>query len=206
MADEDKRKHLEMIQGVVARLAGNSFSIKGWAVALIAVLGGFAAKDANPRFVLGLWLPVLCFWGLDAYYLRQEKLFRKLYDAAVKGDANSPLYSMNTQPFEAELGSVIKLAFSRTVLWLHIPIVLFVLALSSYSLFHICRQKAVSHPAQSAMSGTKPSFQLINFAASESICTATVWSIRSGTRNTSAIMRAAVTNGSAQATARLCLR
>ena len=115
---------------------------------------------------------------------------RKLYDAAVKGDANSPLYSMNTQPFEAELGSVIKLAFSRTVLWLHIPIVLFVLALSSYPLFHICRQKAVSHPAQSAMSGTKPSFQLINFAASESICTATVWSIRSGTRNTSAIMRA----------------
>jgi hypothetical protein len=27
MTDEDRRKHLEMIQGVVARLAGNSFSI-----------------------------------------------------------------------------------------------------------------------------------------------------------------------------------
>ena len=53
----NQQKHLEMLQAAIARLAGNSFAIKGWAVALVAVLGGFAAKDADPRFVFALWLP-----------------------------------------------------------------------------------------------------------------------------------------------------
>ena len=48
--DEDRRKHLELIQGVITRLAGNSFSIKSWAVGLITVLGSLAAKDADLRF------------------------------------------------------------------------------------------------------------------------------------------------------------
>jgi hypothetical protein len=132
--DEDKRKHLELIQGVVGRLAGNSFSIKGWAVGLIAILGGFAAKDADPRFVFGLWLPMLCFWGLDAFYLREEKLFRKLYQAAVIDSKDVPLYSMDTKPFVSQVGSTVEVAFSPSILWLHIPILIFVLALSTYSL------------------------------------------------------------------------
>ncbi|SHA19705.1 hypothetical protein BTHERMOSOX_1623 [Bathymodiolus thermophilus thioautotrophic gill symbiont] len=31
-------KHLEITQGVVNRLAGNSFSIKGWSMAILAQL------------------------------------------------------------------------------------------------------------------------------------------------------------------------
>jgi hypothetical protein len=40
--NEDQRKCFEPLQAVISRLAGNSFSVKGWAVALVAVLGGFA--------------------------------------------------------------------------------------------------------------------------------------------------------------------
>jgi len=33
---ENKVKHLEMIQAVIARMATNSFMFKGWAVTLVA--------------------------------------------------------------------------------------------------------------------------------------------------------------------------
>ena len=36
---EKKIKHLEMIQGVINRMAGNSFALKGWSVTLIALTG-----------------------------------------------------------------------------------------------------------------------------------------------------------------------
>src|ERR1035441_7737570 len=78
-ADEDFRKHLDLVQGVVNRLVGNSFSVKTWAVGLITILGALTAKDGDPRMAIALLFPALCFWGLDAYYLRQERLFRELY-------------------------------------------------------------------------------------------------------------------------------
>jgi hypothetical protein len=142
--NDDQRKYFELLQTVIARLAGNSFSIKGWAVALVAVLGGFAAKDADPRFVFALWLPALCFWGLDAFYLRQEKLFRKLYDAAIKPGSSIVVFSMDTKSYEADVPGIVRVALSRTVLWLHLPILAFVLALSCYSIY---RSAATATPA-----------------------------------------------------------
>ncbi len=154
--NDDQRKYFELLQGVIARLAGNSFSIKGWAVALVAVLGGFAAKDADPRFVFGLWLPALCFWGLDAFYLRQERLFRALYNAAIAPGSNLAVYSMNTKPFESEIPGVLKVAFSRTILWLYLPILAFVLALSAYS---ICRYVVAPGPTAASQSATRPGIE-----------------------------------------------
>jgi hypothetical protein len=130
-------KYLEMLQAVIARLAGNSFSIKSWAVALVAVLGGFAAKDSDPRFVFGLWLPAFCFWGLDSFYLRQEQLYRALYDAVVSGEPKVPIYSMSTSQIEHLVPSIFRTAFSHTVLWLHLPILAFVLLLSTYSIYRV---------------------------------------------------------------------
>ena len=75
-----KLKHLELIQGVINRLAGNSFYIKGWTVVLLsALLVLVVREDQSDLGWLGL-LPVLVFWGLDAYFLWQERLFRALYD------------------------------------------------------------------------------------------------------------------------------
>jgi hypothetical protein len=34
--EESELKHLEFIQGVIARLANNSFLLKGWSVTLVA--------------------------------------------------------------------------------------------------------------------------------------------------------------------------
>ena len=75
-----KLKHLEFIQGVINRLATNSFRIKGWAVVLVSALLVLLARKESIGFVYVGFLPVLVFWGLDGYFLWQERLFRDLYD------------------------------------------------------------------------------------------------------------------------------
>lgn len=145
MTDDDRRKHLEFIQAVVTRLAGNSFAIKGWAVALITVLGGLAAKDADVRLAALLLFPALCFWGLDAYYLREERLYRKLYDKVSRGDTSVPDYSLNATLCKSEVAGIVKVAFSPTVRWLHIPIVVFVAIVIVYA---AARPGAVSPPPE----------------------------------------------------------
>lgn len=41
--DERKLKHLELIQGVINRLAGNFFTVKGWSVLLVSALFALGA-------------------------------------------------------------------------------------------------------------------------------------------------------------------
>src|ERR1039458_2620376 len=77
---ENKRKHLEMIQGIINRMASNLFYLKGWTITLIAALFALAAKDANPKYIFVAYFPVIIFWVLDGYFLSQERRFRALYD------------------------------------------------------------------------------------------------------------------------------
>ena len=77
---ESKTKHLELIQGVINRLSTNSFLIKGWSVVLVSALFALSAGNSNPAFIFLAYIPVLVFWGLDGYFLWEERKFRKLYD------------------------------------------------------------------------------------------------------------------------------
>src|SRR5690242_13198261 len=81
MNSEYKLKHLEFIQSIVNRMASNSFLLKGWSVTLVAALFALAAKDSDKKYIVVAYFPVLVFWILDAYFLSQERQFRKLYDA-----------------------------------------------------------------------------------------------------------------------------
>lgn len=97
-----KLKHLELIQGVINRLAGNSFYMKGWAVVLLsALLVLVVREDRGDLGWLGL-LPVLVFWGLDAYFLWQERLFRALYDRVRLIDAAEIDFSMDVGVVRAD--------------------------------------------------------------------------------------------------------
>jgi hypothetical protein len=75
-----KDRHLEFIQGVINRMASNSFLIKGWTITLISALFALAAKDSSQDFIIIAYFPAIMLWLLDGYYLYQERLFRKLYD------------------------------------------------------------------------------------------------------------------------------
>lgn len=90
-------KHLEFIQTVVGRLGNNGFLVRGWAISIAGLFFGFAVQSDDWRLALSSVLPVLVFWGLDAYFLRAERLFRELYKAVVTGDDGiEPFYMAAT--------------------------------------------------------------------------------------------------------------
>lgn len=114
-----KQAHLEMIQGVISRLSNNSFLLKEWSVILIAALFALAAKDSNPFFVYLAYFPAISFWGLDAYFLRQEKLFRALFDKVRKLQENEIDFSMDTSGKQSTVASWWTVLFSKTLLAFH---------------------------------------------------------------------------------------
>lgn len=83
-SSEIKIRYLELIQTIIGRMANNSFMLKGWAVTLIAGILVLASKDSDKCFFLIAYIPVVMFWLLDSYFLQQERLYRKLYNNAVK--------------------------------------------------------------------------------------------------------------------------
>ena len=88
-------KHLEFIQGVVNRLGRNSFLLKGWSMAVL-VAGALLMvrlRPDQPLLALTLLLPVVGFWMLDAYFLRQERLFRAEYNRVRQQDETD--FAMN---------------------------------------------------------------------------------------------------------------
>ena len=116
---ENKVAHLEMIQRVITRMAGNSFLIKGWSVTLVVALFALAAANMNESFVYLAYFPAFMFWALDAYFLRQERLFRKLYDH-VRGAENERVdFSMNTKPFDEKVDGTWGVAWSYTLRLFH---------------------------------------------------------------------------------------
>lgn len=112
---EAKHKHLEFVQLTITRMAANSFLLKGWCVTLVAALAALAARDARADFLLIAFFPALAFWGLDAYFLRQERLFRKLYDA-VRANTGEIDYSLNTAPYNDNVPTWLPTALSGTLL------------------------------------------------------------------------------------------
>jgi hypothetical protein len=113
---ENKIKHLEMIQNVVTRMAGNSFLLKGWSVTLVSALIALSAAGTDRRFMLIAFFPSIMFWILDGYFLRQERLFRKLYDNVRQSTETSVDFSMNTAPFARDVSPLIGVIFSQTLI------------------------------------------------------------------------------------------
>ena len=96
---EAKLKHLEFIQGVINRLASDSFHMKGWSVVLVAALFVLMSRQGSTNLALIGLFPVAAFWGLDGYFLSQERLFRTLYDHVRDQDTAAVDFSMDVKPF-----------------------------------------------------------------------------------------------------------
>ena len=122
--DERKLKHLELIQGVINRLAGNSFLVKGWSILLVSALLTLAARR-QPGASAGLlgipFLPALIFWGLDGYFLWQERLYRALYNQVRVQPEEKIDFSMETEEFKTgpKAKTWPKAVFSTTLIPFH---------------------------------------------------------------------------------------
>jgi hypothetical protein len=156
LSHEIIHKELDLIQDVVKRMATNSFQVKAWLIgvlsALVVIEGKsiFAQANGNNAFSiemnLFLFLPIFCFWYLDAFFLSTEKLYRELYKWVItyRPITNAYLYDLNTFVREAngvtenlikEKNSLWKTMFSKTLLLFYVVPLLFVFGLLFFNSF-----------------------------------------------------------------------
>ena len=69
--------HLQIEQGIISRMAENCRQCKLWSVTTIAAILFFAARSSSPEHALIALVPLALLWGLDGYYLGQERAFRR---------------------------------------------------------------------------------------------------------------------------------
>ena len=160
LTDAAIHKELDLIQDIIKRMAANSFQVKTWMMAIVTAIlafkheeifsGGTSCNHAGVWISLVLLFPVLMFWYLDAFFLRTERQYRRLYHWVV---TNRPftkayLYDLNTfirEDFTASplppaanllvgIADIAGIMFSKTLRWFYaIPLVL-VLTLILYNI------------------------------------------------------------------------
>ncbi len=127
--------HMSMIQGIVTRLETNSFTLKALAMTLAASVLAFTGAVKNPNWVYPLagCLPVVAFWIMDAKYLRLGRLFRRLFDEVRLGTVSEP-FTMNISPYKKQEQGGLRIAFSWSICWFYLSILL-TFAIVSYYFF-----------------------------------------------------------------------
>ncbi len=129
---DEKIKHLEFVQNVITRMNANSFQLKGWMITIVSALLALYANSEKLLYVLVALVPVIVFWCLDAYYLKQETLYRKLYQDIANNNGVEP-FDMNTSRYEV---CYYKVFWSKTIAGLYCTITILLLLLGIFLTFN----------------------------------------------------------------------
>lgn len=119
--EEILHKEIDLIQGVINRMAHNSFMLKGWLVTIIVAVLALTKDTLLTNKVdylsLILMLPLIVFWYLDAFFLHKERCYRKLYDWVIekRKKTDEHLYSLNYKRFEKDVDNIFCIMFSKTL-------------------------------------------------------------------------------------------
>jgi hypothetical protein len=124
-------KEIDIIQGIINRLAHDSFLVKGWAITLIVVT---LLLQGSEEKVIVAFVPLIAFWILDSYYLQQERLYRELYKWVISKRLNTDehLFDMNATRFKDKVHSIPQVMASITLLTFYGSIALLLLLLILY--------------------------------------------------------------------------
>lgn len=126
-------EHLKLVQGVVARMAGNSTQMKTWAVSLVTAAFVFSGLSDDPHWLIGVGglIPVAAFWLLDAKYLHLERCYVRLYDAIVAGTPVAP-FDLEYRSHVQAVDSVWRIAWSWSVFWFYGALLVLMLVLVAF--------------------------------------------------------------------------
>lgn len=96
-------EYLNLIQGNVARMAGNSALMKGFAATMIAAMLGMCVSNSIKWYYIAIMIiPLLAFVRLDIYYLQLEKRYRNLYALVAAKDVNWSHFALDLKHPELE--------------------------------------------------------------------------------------------------------
>lgn len=115
---ETKAKHLEMIQGVIGRMGGNLFYLRGWSITLAAGLLALLAQKDSPKLfsLVMLGSVTIIFWIYDGYFLSLERKYRDLYDKVRRMPDSKIDFSMDVSEFSIlKKNALFYCVFSKTL-------------------------------------------------------------------------------------------
>ena len=153
---ENLHKELDLVQDIIKRMAQNSFQVKAWLIGILSALvvleskAIFAQAASDNTFSiemnLFLFLPILCFWYLDAFFLSTEKLYRELYKWIIENRPHTYAYQYDLNTFIRTVGdkttyllkpqnSAGRMMWSKTLLPFYAVPLLFVVGVVFYNLW-----------------------------------------------------------------------
>lgn len=123
--NENKLKHLELIQGVITRMAGNLFYLRGWVITLVAgVLALLSQISGDVLPFLLVILVMIISWIYDGYFLSLERTYRDLYNKVRKLNAKEVDFSMDITEFKKyKKNTVFFCMLSSTLLFFYVPLI-----------------------------------------------------------------------------------
>nr|WP_300048483.1 hypothetical protein [uncultured Nocardioides sp.] len=116
---DDNRKHLEFLQAAITRMAQASATAKGWTLTVAGA--GFSFSSYQRTWYVALITAAVlgAFSLLDCYYLRQERQFRDLYNAARRHQVDT--FTMDTTPYHAS-HTTTRTYMSISILGFYLPL------------------------------------------------------------------------------------
>ena len=135
---DDVRQHLSFIQGVITRMNSNSFSMKGWMVAIVsalcAVYASNSSADAAYIYIIAAIIADILFCFLDAYYLKMEKEYRNLYNRVLTNpiETNFKMHIDKKDENDKELRVCLWKAFKSPSVWILYTVVAILLGVALY--------------------------------------------------------------------------
>lgn len=120
--ESKKLKHLELIQGVITRMGGNLFTLRGWMITLVVALSAAFLEFGRNELQIIIVSVVVIFWIHDGYFLSQERSYRCLYNKVRQMKEEEVDFSMDISKFKnLRMTSVWDCMFSKTLAFFYIP-------------------------------------------------------------------------------------
>ena len=122
--------YFNIIQNVITRMAQNSFLIKAWSATIFAAIIVLTYSIINVLIFGVLLLIIVMFWYLDSYYLKLERLYRRLYNLKVEEyndlskRENMVLFDLNYKLFIKEEQKVPRIMVSKSEGLFYIPLII----------------------------------------------------------------------------------
>lgn len=120
---------LQFVQDCISRMASNSSLMKLFAVCLF--VSSVLVMIYEPKLIVAAFPLLLVLWGMDAYYLRLEREYRKLYNWVVANRSRGEHdyeFDLNPTRFSADVEPLPRVAASVSVLPFYVTMILGLIA------------------------------------------------------------------------------
>lgn len=138
-------KEIDLIQSCINRMSQNSFMVKGWLLSLIAVILALLPENVNINILcLISFVVIVCFWYLDAFFLKIERLYRWKYNWVIMNRLKLEDFIFDLNPHNSKMWlksnfinesqnstpilepCIFRVMFTRTLIPLYIPLIILV--------------------------------------------------------------------------------